>query len=298
MSMPTRCLAGLLLTVSLLAPEFIQAQKPPETLRIGVGGDLSLEGGTNKNAEAKEAQALESLKSFVKTETGFANEILRQKGWHDVSTKLANGQLELGMFQGYEYAWARAQHPTLRPLALAVNGQTYRTAIVLVHQDNKVADFAGMANQSLALPRAGQAHLRFFVVQQTLGLRKEPTAFFGKITTPDNFEDALDDVVDGTVLAAVVDRVGLDAYQRRKPGRFARLKELVRSEPFPPPVVAYREGALDAATLQRLRGGLLGAGRKKEGERLFTLFRLTGFEEAPADFDKVVADTLKRYPPP
>src|SRR5207244_6848780 len=55
--------------------------------------------------------------------------------------------------------------------------------------------------------------------------------FFPKITSPENTEDALDDVVDGVVQAAVVDRAGLEAYKRRKPGRFNRLKEVARSQP-------------------------------------------------------------------
>lgn len=43
---------------------------------------------------------------------------------------------------------------------------------------------------------------------------------------------------------------------------------------------------------------LLGASRKEKGETTLTLFRLTGFVAVPADFDKVVADTRKTYPPP
>src|SRR5207244_11836898 len=88
--------------------------------------------------------------------------------------------------------------------------------------------------------------------------------FFPKITSPENTEDALDDVVDGVVQAAVVDRAGLEAYKRRKPGRFNRLKEVARSQPLPPPLVAYYEGVLDQDTLKRFGDGLLNARRKEK----------------------------------
>ncbi len=57
-----------------------------------------------------------------------------------------------------------------------------------------------------------------------------------------------------------------------------------------------REGVLDDATLRRFQEGLLNAKRKEKGERLLTLFRLTGFEAVPKDFDAVLAETRKAYP--
>jgi ABC-type amino acid transport substrate-binding protein len=39
---------------------------------------------------------------------------------------------------------------------------------------------------------------------------KKAAAFFSSITSPDNIEDALDDLVDGKVQATVVDRAALE----------------------------------------------------------------------------------------
>jgi hypothetical protein len=103
--------------------------------------------------------------------------------------------------------------------------------------------------------------------------------------------------VDGQVQVTVVHRAALEAYQRRKPGRFNRLREVVRSQPFPPAVVAYYQAGLDEATLRRCEDGLLGAARKEKGEMLLALSRLTGFETTRADVGRVVADTRKAYPP-
>ena len=121
--------------------------------------------------------------------------------------------------------------------------------------------------------------------------------FFSKIEEPENVEDALDDAVDGVVTAAVADRAALEAFKRRKPGRFAQLKELVHSPSLPPPLVAYYDTKLDKATLKRFEDGLLGANRKEKGQTILTLFHLSGFEEPGSDFGKVLAETRKTFPP-
>src|SRR5262245_34372675 len=230
-------LSGVLVACSLLVPFLLtlgasgQQAGKIDVLKIGTSGSLALDA-----EPGKEEAALDTLKSFIKSETGFANEIIKYKDWRELAAKLAAGEANVGVFQGHEYAWASGQNAKLRPLALAVNVHTYRTAHVIVRDDNKATDFAGLAGQTLALPRVGQTHLELFVQRQAQAMGKELTTFFAKITTPDNVEDAVDDVVDGVVQAAVVDRVGLEAYKRRKPGRFKRLKQAAASPVFPPPL--------------------------------------------------------------
>jgi ABC-type phosphate/phosphonate transport system substrate-binding protein len=270
-----------------------QPAKKIDVLRIGTSGQLALD-----ESGGQEKGALETLRSFVKSETGFDNEILHQKDWRELTAKLAGGQVHLGVFQGYEFAWAREKNPDLQALAIAVNVYPYRFASVVVRQDNPATDFAGLQGQSLALPRIDQGLLRLFVDQQSRARGKGLEAFFSRVTAPENFEDAVDDVVDGVVQAAAVTRVGLEAYKRRKPGRFNRLKEVARSQPFPPPLVAYYGAVPDPATRQRFQEGLLNARRKERGQRLLTFFRLTGFETPPRDLDRVLAETRKAYPPP
>jgi hypothetical protein len=95
-----------------------------------------------------------------------------------------------------------------------------------------------------------------------------------------------------------VDRVGLEAYKRRKPGRFAQLRELAHSQPFAPPLVAYYNEVVDPQTRKRFQDGLLTANGKEKGQRLLNLFKLTGFESPPNDLSQVLAETRKAYPPP
>jgi ABC-type phosphate/phosphonate transport system substrate-binding protein len=264
-----------------------------DVLRIGTSGILTAEKQTGK-----EKGALETLKGFIKEETGLDNTIERQKDWRELVDKMAKGQLQLGVFQGYEFAWAQEQHPELKPLALAVNIYRYPVAYVVARRDDAAKDFAGLQGQTLCLPDTGQHYLRLFVDHQSQADGKNLTTFFSKTTSEANAEDALDDVVDGKVQATVVDRATLEAYKRRKPGRFNQLKEVAHSQPFPPVIVAYYDKVLDEATLRRFREGLLNAGKKEKGRTMLTLFKLTGFDPVPEDLGKVLAETRKAYPPP
>jgi len=287
--------AACALAVVLLLPWAPAHAQPArlDVLRIGSTGTLT--GGTDS---PREKSGVETLRNFLKEETGLNNEILPRKTWQELAEQLTKGQVQIGVFAGYEFAWLREQHADLKPLALAVNGYRYPTIHVLAKRDNPARDFAGLQGQTFSLPEANHDFLRMFLERQSEAGGKKLEAFFSRVTTPNNVEDALDDVVDGKVQVTAVDRAGYEAYRRRKPGRFGQLKEVVRSQPFPPIVVAYCGSNLDEATLRRFKAGLLGAARKPKGETLLTLSHLTGFEAVPDDFGRVLADTRKACPPP
>jgi ABC-type phosphate/phosphonate transport system substrate-binding protein len=263
-----------------------------DLLRIGTTGTMAPEGDGRRDKGA-----MKTLRRFTQNETRLTNEIRRQKGWRELADELTQRKLHLGVFQGYEFAWAQEKYPRLRPLALAVNVYRYPVAYVVVRKDNPAKDFAGLQGQSLALVKTNQRFLPLFVDSQCEARGKKTDEAFSKITTPDNFEDALDDVVDGVVQATVTDRATLEAYQQRKPGRYRRLKIVAQSQRFPPAVVAHCQGVLDKGTLRRFRKGLLDASKKETGRTMLTLFRLTGFQPVPKNFEQVLARTRKAYPP-
>jgi ABC-type phosphate/phosphonate transport system substrate-binding protein len=297
-SLARRCRAGsvpsaLGLAALLLIPGAAAHGQQGKTnvLRIGTSGTLTGTSGSREKA------GLKTLRSFIKEETGLNNEIVRQKDWQELADKMASGDLQVGVFQGYEFAWAVARQPKLKPLAIAVNVYRYPVAYVVAPRDSKAKTFADLQGQSIAIPAVGENFLRLFVDRQSEANGQKADQFFSKITTPDNVEDALDAAVDGKVQAVVADRAALEAYRQRKPGRFKRLKEIAHSQPFPPPVVAYYDSTLDRTTLRRFKDGLLNAAKKETGQMLLTLFRLTGFQEVPDDFNEVLAATRKAYPP-
>lgn len=260
---------------------------------LRVGTSQSLTGNTKKEDSARE-----TLKSFIKEETGLDNEGVSQKDWRELAENLAKGKLHLGVFEGYEFAWAQEKHPELQPLAIAVNVYKYPVGYVVAQRKNDAKDFAGLQGQSLAIPTSGPHFLKLFVDRECEANKKKTATFFSKVTTPESIEDALDDVVDGVVQATVVDQAALVAYKRRKPGRFKQIKEVAHSQAFPAPLIAYYGKVLDEATRTRLKDGLLGASKKEKGQTMLTLFHLTAFEPVPENFGKVLAETRKNYPPP
>ena len=289
------CCAALLLTAgaSLLGLTSAQGrQAGDKVLRIGSSGSLTASGNI------KEEDALETLRGFLKDETGMDNKIIREKDWRDVADKLAKKELQIGVFQGYEFAWAQEKIPELKPIMLAVKVHATPMAFLITQRDNKATDFAGLEGQTLSIPVSSVSFPKLFVEREALAKGKKLDAFFSKVTNPEESEDAIDDVVDGIVKATVIDQAGLEAYKRRKPGRFAKLKLVAQSQPFPSPVIAYKDKDLDAATLETFRNGLIKASEKERGKKMLTMFRLTGFEAIPDDFSKVVEDTRKKYPAP
>jgi ABC-type phosphate/phosphonate transport system substrate-binding protein len=216
----------------------------------------------------------------------------------DLGERLAGGKLQLGLFQGIDYAWAFQKDPQLRPLAVVVNEKPYLRALLVVAADSAAAGFADLKGQSLAVPRHSHEHCYQFLGRCCREQGSEPRRFLSELAKPDNAEDALDDVVDGVVGAAVVEEVPLEHFRRRKPGRYARLKVLRRSEKFPASVVAYRAGDLDEQTLKKLRDGMLAAHRDPVGRQFLTWWRMTAFESIPAEYEQTLRDIVKIYASP
>jgi ABC-type phosphate/phosphonate transport system substrate-binding protein len=264
-----------------------------DVFRIGLSGPL---GSDTEGPKAKAAAAI--LQTFIKNETGMEDEIACQRDWRDLADKLTKGQLQVGVFQGYEFAWAQAQYPSLKPLALAITGPQHLTACLVTREDNTAVQFADLRGRSLCVPNTGQRHLRLVVERAARAEGAEAATFFSDIRSPQNVEDCLNGVIDGTVQAAVVDRAALEAYRESSPGRFNQLKEVMTSRPLPPVVVAFCDKVLDEPTVRRFQQGLVESRQKEKGRMMLTFFQLTAFEAAPDDFGQSLAQTREAYPPP
>lgn len=284
--------AGMILLA--LSSSGVEGQ-PGRRDKLLIGTTLTL---TGKADSAKEKAGIKSLQSFIQEETGLANVVQRQNNWRELADRMSRGQFHVAVFPGYAFAWAKEKYPELKPLVVAVNVHRYSAVHILARKDNPAKDFVALKGQTLLLPVPNQDNFQQLYLERQCRQAGQPLKeFFAKLDWPDNVEDALDDVVDGKAQVAAVDRAAFEAYQRRKPGRFRQLKEVVRSQPFPPGVIAYYGSSLDDATLRRFKGALLGAARKPKGETLLTLCRLTGFEAVPEDFQRVLAETIRAYPP-
>ena len=77
-----------------------------------------------------------------------------------------------------------------------------------------------------------------------------------------------------------------------------RLRTLAESPAFPATVFVYDPRGADPQVLAKFRDSLLSANQTAEGKQTLTLWQLTAFQPVPADYEKLVSDIVKVYPPP
>jgi ABC-type phosphate/phosphonate transport system substrate-binding protein len=238
------------------------------------------------------------LKALLEAQTGLTGEVVPVKGAEALGQNLTEDKVQLAVFHGVEFGWARLKHPGLKPLVIAVNQHRRLHAHLVVRQDCKAECVADLKGKTLALPKLSREHCRLFLERRCVPPGTCPQKFFAQVTTPMDNEEALDSVVDGTAQAAVIDALGLEAYQRLKPGRFAKVRTLQQSEAFPSAVIAYHPGGLPDLLLKNLRDGMTEAKNNRRGQQLLEMCRITSFETIPDDYDQMLLEIVKAYPPP
>jgi ABC-type phosphate/phosphonate transport system substrate-binding protein len=235
--------------------------------------------------------------ALMQSQTGVAGELVQGGDAAHLGKLLATGKVQLAVMHGVEFAWAKQQYPGLTPMMIAVNQQRNLHACVVTRKDSKISQLAELHGKKIGFPQHSRQHCHLYFERRCLGGDIATQKVFGSIDYPANAEDALDDVVDGTLPAAVVDSVGLDCYERRKPGRFGLLKIIQTSEAFPAAVVAYVPGTLDEETINQFQSGLMNAKQTAMGRQFMMLWKLTAFDPVPPDYEASLVKIVKAYPP-
>ena len=275
------------------APARAAGGETPSTVRVGLVGSLFRD-----TPEPLMQVMMRPFKSLLESQTGVSGEIVAGGDALHLGRRLKDDEVQLGVFHGFEFAWARQKMPGLKPLLLAVAERGCLRAHLVVRTDSKLADAKELRGQAVALPRIGREHCRLFLERRVAAPGTQPEKCFHPLATPADPEEALDAVLGGGVQAAVVDGAALRSYAKLKPGCAAKLKTLVESESFPCAVVAYFPGTLPEALLERFRDGMIAARSTSRGQQLLELCRIRGFEEIPADYEQTLAAIAKAYPPP
>jgi ABC-type phosphate/phosphonate transport system substrate-binding protein len=261
-------------------------------LRIGVVGSLF-----RNTSEPLVQVMMRPFKSLLETQVGVVGNIVASGEAEHLGQELKDDHVQLGVFHGIEFAWARLKNPQLRPLLIAVNHQRFLKAHLVVRRDAKVEQVADLRGRVIALPRMSREHCRLYLERRCVVPGTTSEKYYSTVRTPHDGEDALDEVYEGKAQAAVIDAVELEQYRKAKPRRSSQLRSLQESETFPPAVVAYYPGTLDEDLLARVRDGMIAAKSTPRGQQLLNLCRITSFEEVPADYDKMLEAISKAYPP-
>src|SRR5262249_22640341 len=234
--------------------------------------------------------------ALMQSQTGVAGELVQGGDACHLGKLLAEGKVQLAVMHGVEFAWAKQQYPRLAPMMIAVNQQRNLHACVVTRKDSKIRELADLHGQKIGFPQHSRQHCHLYFERRCVAGDVATQKVFADIDHPANTEDALDDVVDGTLLAAVIDSVGLDCYERRKPSRFGLLKVIQTSEAFPAAVVAYVPGTLDEDTINQFQRGLMNAKETAMGRQFMMLWKLTSFEPVPPNYEASLESIAKAYP--
>jgi ABC-type phosphate/phosphonate transport system substrate-binding protein len=281
-------LAGLL--VLLGTPTLAPAG---ETVKVGLTDTLvpGLSGTALQVAAAPFRVLLESG-------TGFKGRIVGSSDARTLARQLEEDKLQLGIFQGIEFAWARQVNPKLEPLVICVKQERTLKAYLIVRAAATYRKPAELRGTTLALPTGSLEHCTTFLRCQCLPDDSTAKRFYRKVLRTSDVEQALDDVLDGKAQAAVVDGLAWQSYRSSKPGCAKRLRVLLASETFPCAVIACQKGRFDAAEVKRFRERLIDARNNRLGRRLIEFFGISGFEAVPADYERLFRRVVKAYPPP
>jgi ABC-type phosphate/phosphonate transport system substrate-binding protein len=237
--------------------------------------------------------------SLVHQQTGLKSELVLVPTPDDMRMQLATGQIQFGVFHGFEFAWMQQKSEGLEPLMIAAPVHRPIQSFLIVHATCLAKSLADLKGQTLAIPKQTKEYTRLYADRSCRKEGKPVAEFFGQVVTPANPEEALHDVADNkTVQAAVVDWAALQCFQARNEGRFKMLKVIAKSEPFPEAVVAIWHGGLDARVVGGFKTGMANARATPLGRQLLSLLSMAGFEPVPANYRQHLAETAKAYPPP
>jgi ABC-type phosphate/phosphonate transport system substrate-binding protein len=270
-----------------------QAQAPPGPVKIGLVNSLF------RDVPTSLVQVFAPpFQNFMRDQTGLEGQVLIAGDADDLGKQLHDNQMQLGVFYGFEFAWVQQKYPSLKPLVVAVARQRTLRAHLVVRNDSTATTLFDLKGKTLSVPKRTREYCLLFMDRELAKQGTDQQHYFGALVHHTSMEDALDDVLRDKVQAALVDGIALGSYEQVKPGCFARLKVLAQSEPFPPGVVAYREGALDTATLSKFKDGMVSANHSSRGKDLLALWKLAAFEDVPADLNQSLGNILRIYPPP
>lgn len=238
------------------------------------------------------------FRSLVKTQTGLDGEIVLADSPLDLRQRLVDNEVQLAVFHGFEYAWVKLKDPTLVPIMLAGTNPNALRAVVVVPANSEAQNVENLRGQTLALPVTAREHTRLYLSRRCPCDALSQQYFISQTPAPPSVEDALEEVVQGKAQVAVVEALALETFRNRKPGRFKRLRTLEQSEVFPSSVIAYRQGGLDNASVQKFKDGMSTAHKSAMGSRMMLMMKMTQFEPIPQNFDQTMAEIVKAYPPP
>src|SRR5262249_1717558 len=144
-------LTGLLLLVSLVAVSSLPRQAKAESVigPVKVGLSASLFPGL---PERILQAAAAPFKSLLEAQTGVKGQIVTGGEALVVAGKMTANSVQLGVFQGIEFARAKQKYPTLQPLVICSRGQSQLQVYLVVAAGSKATGIDDLGGKVLSYP--------------------------------------------------------------------------------------------------------------------------------------------------
>src|SRR2546421_8775636 len=98
------------------------------------------------------------LKTLMQSQTGMSGELSVTGDAFDLSKKLKENTVQLGVFHGFEFAWARQRNPGLKALVVVVSHHRQLHAHLVVRKDSPATCCADLKGKSVAIPMGSREH--------------------------------------------------------------------------------------------------------------------------------------------
>lgn len=261
------------------------------SLKIGLSGSLF-----PNLSQSLLSTATRPFRTLLEEATGYSGTIVTGGTPSVLSAKLKQDEVQLGVFQGIEFAWAMQSNSGLKPIVICVSEKHILKACLIVRNDSPVSRVADLRDTTLILAKETREHCKAFVRQRGVAPGTTPKAFYKKILWAGHADEALDMVAEGDATVALVDEGAWLRYRTEWPDEAKTLRVLEASEDFPCGIVACQDGRFSASQVSRFRDGLVQANSTRNGKRTMNYLGLSGFVEVPAYYDKLFASIAKTYP--
>jgi ABC-type phosphate/phosphonate transport system substrate-binding protein len=268
-----------------------QATEPTDSIQIGMVQ------GMFRDVQPAMVQAMSKpLRDLIKKQTGLTGEVDICKDVHELSQKMSDKKLHIGIYHGFEFAWVKSKNLDLVPLVVTVPPAGKFQAHVVVSKESSHKSLSDLRTETILIPRGTKAHCLAYLDLARKGIPE--TCAKPESKSKMTSEEVLDAIVSGDATAAIVDASALMGYKNLQPGAFEQLKILCESDVFPQTVVAVQKGTLPEDTIQKVKNLLTTANQNAYGKPLLMIWNLKGFQEIPAGYEAQLTKSLATYPDP
>lgn len=232
---------------------------------------------------------------LMKDATGINGSLVIVPDAMTLADQINAGKIQLGVFQGHEFAWAKTKHGQLSPIVVTDPLNPVQVFCV-VSWDCKANHVGDLKAEKLALPPVHRDYCELFLAKQKKTHLKG-ASFAAELKSP-TAEDAIYDVIDGKCGLAVLDATALNGFRKLHPGPFENLKVLCQSDPFPNACIAVKKDEINPKTVEKFRQALLNAPNLPGGRPLLSTWKINGFVKVPDTYGKQLETCRTAYPMP